>query len=216
VIQKEALAIFWSVKKFSQYLLGRKLILCSDHKPLLALFGEHNGIPRMASNRLQRWALFLSEFNYELKYVQGKNNGAADGLSRLPLEIKSDESDNEYSYIDFVEGMIPLDLLKIKTETRKDKIIIKVYSWIEEGWPEKVEFEYKGYFIRKSELNIEKGVIMWCYRVIIPDKLRIFLLKEIHSTHAGIAKMKAVTRSYFWWPGLDKDIENYVKSCDLK
>lgn len=127
-IQKEALPIFWSVRECSQYLLGRKLILCSDHKPLLALFGEHNGIPRIASNRLQRWALFLSEFDYELKYVQGKNNGAADSLSHLPLEIKSDENNNEYSYIDFVEGMIPLDLLKIKIETRKDMILSKVYS----------------------------------------------------------------------------------------
>jgi len=96
--------------------------LCSDHKPLLALFGEHNGIPRMASNRLQRWALFLSEFDYELKYVQGKNNCAADGLSRLPLEITNNENDNEYKYIDFMEGMIPLDLLKIKMETRKENI----------------------------------------------------------------------------------------------
>jgi len=88
----------------------------------------------MASNRLQCWALFLSEFDYELKYVQGKNNCAADGLSRLPLEVESEENENEYSYIDFVERMIPLDLLKIKKETRKDRILSKVYSWIEEGW----------------------------------------------------------------------------------
>jgi len=57
VIQKEALAIFWSVKKCPHYLLCRKFILYSDHKPLLGLFGEYNGIPRMASNRLQRWVL---------------------------------------------------------------------------------------------------------------------------------------------------------------
>ena len=25
--------------------------------------------------------------------------------------------------------------------------------------------------------------------------------------------MKAVARSYIWWPGLDKAIENLVKSC---
>ncbi|CAI6355727.1 unnamed protein product [Macrosiphum euphorbiae] len=27
--------------------------------------------------------------------------------------------------------------------------------------------------------------------------------------------MKAVARSYFWWPGLDKEIESYVKSCEV-
>jgi len=45
--------------------------------------------------------------------------------------------------------------------------------------------------------------------------LRIFLLKETHSTHAGIAKIKTITWSYFWWPGLDKEIESYVKSCEV-
>jgi len=64
---------------------------------------------------------------------------------------------HDFSYIDFVEGRIPLDLLKIKIEARKDTILSKNYIWIEEGWPEKVELEYKSYFIRKSELNIEKG-----------------------------------------------------------
>ena len=26
--------------------------------------------------------------------------------------------------------------------------------------------------------------------------------------------MKALARSYFWWPGLDKDIESSIKSCN--
>jgi len=54
VIHKEALAIYWAVCKFYQYLMGNEFIPCSDHKPLKALFGEHKGILQLAAGRLQR------------------------------------------------------------------------------------------------------------------------------------------------------------------
>ncbi|XP_046408462.1 uncharacterized protein LOC124172976 [Ischnura elegans] len=46
VIHREALAIYWGVNKFYQYLMGREFILCSDHKPLSALFGEKKAYPK--------------------------------------------------------------------------------------------------------------------------------------------------------------------------
>ena len=73
-IHLEALAIYWGVRKFYQYLAGKEFIISSDHKPLLALFGEEKGIPLMAAGRLQRWAMFLSGFKYTLKYVSEKSN----------------------------------------------------------------------------------------------------------------------------------------------
>lgn len=39
----------------------------------------------MAAGRLQRWATFLSGFDYTLEYVKGTNNLSADSLSRLPI-----------------------------------------------------------------------------------------------------------------------------------
>ena len=39
------------------------------------------------------------------------------------------------------------------------------------------------------------------------------VLMELHKSHTGIARMKAVARSYVWWPGLDGDLESLVKSC---
>ncbi|XP_063929887.1 uncharacterized protein K02A2.6-like [Zophobas morio] len=54
---------------------------------------------------------------------------------------------------------------------------------------------------------------MWGYRVIVPRKLQRHLLEELHSSHLGIVKMKSIVRAYFWWPNLDKDIENIARSC---
>ncbi|XP_030751492.1 uncharacterized protein K02A2.6-like [Sitophilus oryzae] len=54
---------------------------------------------------------------------------------------------------------------------------------------------------------------MWGYRLIIPKKSQLNILKELHSSHMGIVKMKSLARSYVWWPNMDKDIELYVNSC---
>lgn len=67
VIEKEALSIIYGTKKFYNYLIGRPFELVTDHKPLLAIFGEKRGIPQMSTSRLQRWAFHLSAFNYTNK-----------------------------------------------------------------------------------------------------------------------------------------------------
>ncbi len=56
-------------------------------------------------------------------------------------------------------------------------------------------------------MTTEGGCLLWGIRVIIPEKLQPKLLQELHRDHPGITRMKAVARSYFGWPGLDRDIE---------
>lgn len=73
---------------------------------------------------------------------------------------------------------------------------------------------YKPFISRRNELTVEKDVLMWGYRFIIPKNLRQTILKQIHETHMGIVKTKSIARSYVWWPKIDKDIENMIKSCD--
>uniref|UniRef100_T1HF72 RT_RNaseH domain-containing protein n=1 Tax=Rhodnius prolixus TaxID=13249 RepID=T1HF72_RHOPR len=110
MIHKEALAIFWSVNKFYQYLAGNQFTLYYDNKPLLALFGEHKGLPEMAAGRLQRWALYLSGFNYTMKYISSQKN-VADGFSRLPVVDKEPDSEqkDEIDYINMMESALSIN-----------------------------------------------------------------------------------------------------------
>ncbi|XP_043466332.1 uncharacterized protein K02A2.6-like [Leptopilina heterotoma] len=214
VIQKEALAIYFGAKKFYQYLIGNKFNLFSDHKPLEALFGKNKSLPEMAAGRLQRWAVFLSGFEYNFKHIKGKSNCIADGLSRLPIETQVIHGfDDGCEYFNFIESSVPLTAIQLKVETRKDPELSTIYSYVEKGWPIKIESHLKPYEIRKTEIYIDQGVLMWGYRILVPAKFRNKLLEELHLTHAGMGKLKSMARAYFWWPLLDKEIKKIALQC---
>lgn len=219
-IDKEALAVVVGIKKFHQYLYGRHFTLCSDHKPLISIFGPKKGLPMFAASRLQRYALFLSGYDYDIQYVKSSVNNA-DILSRLPLNVKhpTENSDCKYqgTYLHLIyESSIPLSCEDIKKETQKDLVLKKIMGYVKHGWPNLTPeegVELKAFYQRKDELAVEQGILMWGYKVVIPSSLRNFVLKDLHSSHLGIVKMKSVARSYFWWPKIDNDIERIANSC---
>lgn len=75
----------FGVKKFHQYVYGTRFILETDHKPLTFIFGPKRGLPQMAASRIQRWTVFLSGYDMEIRHIRGVDNGHADSLSRVPL-----------------------------------------------------------------------------------------------------------------------------------
>ena len=79
-VEKEALSLIFGIKKFHHYLYGRPFILVTDHKPLLTILGPKHGIPPLAAARMQRWALLLSAYTYEIEFWPTNKHGNADGL----------------------------------------------------------------------------------------------------------------------------------------
>lgn len=98
-IDKEALAIVYGVSKHHSYLFGRKCILRSDHRALTYIFGPKHGIPQTAASRLQRYAVRLAAYEFDMVFVPTEKNSNADCLSRLPLtkSVKDGEEHVEVS-----------------------------------------------------------------------------------------------------------------------
>uniref|UniRef100_A0AAV2MCZ8 ribonuclease H n=1 Tax=Knipowitschia caucasica TaxID=637954 RepID=A0AAV2MCZ8_KNICA len=94
-LDKEGLAVTFGIQRFHKYLYGRRFVISTDHKPLLSLFNELKAVPQMASPRIQRWAVTLRAYEYEIVYKPGKYHGNADALSRVPLPQPSTEKVQE-------------------------------------------------------------------------------------------------------------------------
>ncbi|XP_026329120.1 uncharacterized protein K02A2.6-like [Hyposmocoma kahamanoa] len=218
-IHKEALAIIFAVKKFHQYIYGRRFVLRTDHKPLVSIFGPGQGIPSMTASRMQRWALILSAYDFDIEYVKSDDN-TADALSRLIAAHKATGSGQEecpeQTYLHFATNALLLDYNNIRKETHNDILLSRVLSYIRDGWPQDIEIrELKPFYSRKAELYLELDCIMWGHRVIIPSACRERVLKELHDSHMGMVKTKALARSYVWWPGLDEAVERVCRACEV-
>ena len=77
--RKELLAVIVFTRQFRHYLLGRKVVLRTDHHSLVWLtrFKRPEG-------QLARWLEEISQFDVEIQHRAGKKHINADGLSRMP------------------------------------------------------------------------------------------------------------------------------------
>lgn len=217
-IEREGLAIIFGLDKFRHFIYGRKFILVTDNQALSKIFDPERGLPVMTAERIQRWALKLSGYDYTVEWRRSSEN-RADFLSRYPDPVGvSDLNEEQQAFIFKVDDLsLPITSSQVAKATSRDAELCKVQRLVLEGWPHKLCEADRGlspFFVRKDELSVMAGVVMWGNRVVIPQSFRKDLLRELHREHLGISKMKSVARSFMWWPGLDKDIEVTSKSCD--
>lgn len=65
----------------------------------------------------------------------------------------------------------------------------------------------------RDELSIYDGVILRGHRLVIPSPLYKNVIQIAHGSHKGIVKRKQLIREKVWFPGIDKMVEETVKTC---
>ena len=136
-LEKEAASLIFGIKKFHQYLYRRRFTLVTDHKPLTAILGPKQGVPPVAPARLQRWAVLLSAYSYDIQFKPTSDHANADDLSRLPLpEITFEGQSPDATVFNIAQiEKLPVTAAQVRQATCKDAVLSKVLQYTQHGWP---------------------------------------------------------------------------------
>ena len=126
-----------------------------------------------------------------------------------------------------------INMDKLKFEQQSDPVLCEVFSWVKNGErPSHGEISHGGtelkfYWGQFETLKIVNGVLVrelnrqdlpLKLQALVPPSMREQVLQECHSVltagHLGRAKSEANLKRRFLWPGMRKDLELFVKSCD--
>ncbi|KAG6439144.1 hypothetical protein O3G_MSEX000524 [Manduca sexta] len=191
--ERELLSVIHAVEQFRPYVEGTHFKVISDHSALQWLY--RNKDPH---GRLARWAMRLQQFDYEIVHRKGRYNIVPDALSRaIPEEIN------------IIDNIAPED----KDEwykSKEDMVLSGKHDW---DWEISQGQLWK--YLKLKQFPNEN----YCWKLVIPEKLRGQVLKECHddpkSGHLGVKKTVNRVRQHYFWPSLIQDVKEYVRKCEI-
>jgi hypothetical protein len=228
-IDKEFLAMTWALERLDLFTYGQKVKVLTDHKPLLGLLVKPMD---HCSIRQQRLLGRIMRYDIDVQYVPGKELLLADTLSRVPLK----ETEREHT-----EGFMGTDLANNEVFVSECTTRVTEFSYTEnadrnkakildaarqcEEYQETIRSWYQGwvpsqackcgeYWTRREELFESEGLLYFQGKVVIPRSIRDEYLRSLHCGHLGINSCMRRARG-IWWPGLDKDVKEFVQGCAM-
>ncbi|KAL0860421.1 hypothetical protein ABMA27_009813 [Loxostege sticticalis] len=210
--EKEALAVVWAINKFAGYIDGSPIIVVTDHQALKWLMSL-----KSPTGRLARWALQLQGFDITIKYTPGRTNVVADTLSRPPC---TEENIKLCGICSVMVDMPIRSTSEVRDEQLKDDRISKIVNALEDDKKDEDAHYWsnKGYLLNNGLLyrnnpNVENDDA----QLVVPQHEWANVLSTYHDNplagHYGSDKTYEAIAKRYYWTGMRKYIQAYVKNC---
>ncbi|KAJ0585794.1 putative nucleotidyltransferase, Ribonuclease H [Helianthus annuus] len=159
--ERELMALVLAVQHWRPYLLGSKFTVCTDQKSLKFLLQQ-----RVSTYDQQNWVVKLLGYDFDIQYKPGRENRAADALSR---RADSGQFLQAVSAPIWLHGALLIEEAKQASDIQTLMAKLKVT-------PEK----YLGYSIKNDVLFYQDRLVISRHSKFIPA-----LLHQFHVTAAG-------------------------------
>ena len=206
----------------------------------IPVYTDHAGLKYLLQQphlnlRQVRWLTTLSNFDLTVHYKPGKENGAADALSRRPFVLEASTTDEVLQRQPAVCSRRDIPSAVVNATLVDSALSSSFTRQCVEAYPKDTHFAgpYR-YLTAKSatfapsyehySLDPESGVLRWedgtgTVRICVPASLVPTLLHEFHDSlyggHLAGNHVYDRVRRHFHWPGMYKAVKNYTPSCDL-
>ena len=234
VIELELLAVAWAAKKCRIFLSGLPTFtVITDHNPLVPILNNHR-LDEIENPRLQRLHTHLLAYSFIAKWQKGKDNDAADALSRHPYSQPAAGEDMAEFKVDIggppsaikclqsaeIRAMHGenLRVQELQDHARDDREYQDLLQLVQTGFPDHksdLPVRLKKFWGSEGHLSVDDNLLVYGCRLFIPSTFRPSILERLHEAHQGITRSKDRARLTVYWPGIDQDIEGYVANCKL-
>ena len=222
--EKELLAIVLACEHWAGYLEGSQfpILVRTDHQPLTWL----NSRP-VVTARLARWVVRLTGYDFRVEYVKGKENGAADALSR-----RSDLEAVARKEIDAVRGQGQGERVRLAAARAGDETyavdesqgeltisIEALWDKMREAGRNDVDYTRRLQGKQEDDKWERRDGLLWSSdgAVWVPadQELKTLVLQLAHdwAGHFGIARTLSKVRQHCVWDGMTREVEDYCRSC---
>ena len=211
-IEKELLAVVYSLKRFHYFVFPKEVTVFTDHRPLINIMLKPLGEVPL---RLQKMLMAIQRYNVKLIFRPGREMKFADALSRCPMEGTPHHVE-EVSVIR-VLPMRDSTLKRVAEEARSDRTYQEVIRQTRLGWPDnkrKVSAEIREFFPYRGRLTLEKELVLKDDAILIPRKMRRDISQLLCSAHLSPKATVERAKTCVFWPNMKHDIEQHVESCE--